>query len=340
MSPYFWRVQPYGWLALAALGFWIRSAAFGNVTLALALTCTLDTLGFIGTSAAAVLHARHGGATRGAPMLLAPAAACVAGAVLLGLLGSAIRDLLPLGDSAILPAGTFSLGFVYYLGVLCIWSLAYYAFSAEMAVRGERLAEARARQKDLEHLQRQVEPHFVLSALQAIEANIEIQPAHAQVQTRQLANYLAYALDKSSHALSSVEEEVAAARDYVALNAPRLGADFTCHFEIDPAALSMRLPHMTLPALVEHAVRQRQRAGEGLFTVRVLVWARDAMLEIEVDHPGHLSGPFDPARTLPVLDTLSQRLAQRYPGRHALTMEREGGHIVARLSVQGEPSFV
>lgn len=340
LSPFFWRVQPIGWLALGAIGFWIRSAAFANPTLALALTTTLDTLGFIGTSAAAVLHVRYAGGARRLYVLLAAVTACVVGAFLLGLLGTAIRDLFPMGASAIMPRSTFSLGFVYYLGVLCIWALAYYGFSAELDVRTERLSEAQARQKELEHLQRQVEPHLVLNTLHAIQAEIATRPARAQELAGQLADYLEYALDRHGNTLCSVQEEVAAVRNFVGIQTQRLGERFSCRYDVDAAALGKRLPHMTLPALVEHAVRQGQRAGDAPFHVQVQVWMRDSVLEIEVDNPGHLSGTFDPSRAGPVLDNLNQRLAQCYPERYSLTMEQQADRSVTRLSVHGEPSFV
>lgn len=339
LSPFFWRVQPVGWLALGAIGFWIRSAAFGNPTLALALTTTLDTLGFIGTSAAAVLHARHAGGARRLHVLLAAGAACVAGAFVLGLLGVAIRDLFPLGASAILPRSTFSLGFVYYLGVLGIWTLAYHGFSAELDVHSERLTQAQARQKELEHLQRQVEPSLVVNTLHAIHADIAARPAQARELTRQLADYLEYALDKRGKTLCSVQDEVAAVRNFVGIQTQRLGERFSCHYDVDAAALDKRLPHMTLPALVEHAVRQAQRAKDAPFHVQVQVWMRDSVLEIEVDNPGHLPGTLDPSRAGPALDNLNQRLAQCYPERYSLTMEQQAGRSVTRLSIHGEPSF-
>src|SRR3546814_10327875 len=57
-------------------------------------------------------------------------------------------------------------------------------------------AETRAAQLELEHLQTQIEPHFLFNALNALVAEISDRPHVAEEMTRRLADYLRYSLGK------------------------------------------------------------------------------------------------------------------------------------------------
>ncbi|WP_260986416.1 sensor histidine kinase [Bordetella genomosp. 13] len=344
LSPFFWRAQATGWLVLGAVGFFIRYAAFGHPALALGLTLTLDLLGFLSTTAAAALHARYAGSSRQAPVLAAAAVICVGLAGLFTLLGVVVQGLYPPEATAYIPRNSFMLGFVYYLGIFSIWTLVYLGFSAELDARAERLsktrAETRALQLELEHLQRQIAPHFLFNSLNTILGEIAERPTIAEEMTRRLAAYLRYSFSTRNHAMCSVDEEVAAVRDYVGIQALRFDERFACHYEIDPAAREVGLPHMTLQGLVENALKHGMRNEDEHFSIHIRARMHQAMLVVEVDNPGQLAAPFDALRPGVGLGNLRQRLALRYPGRHSFTLEQRGPRTVARLTVEGEPCYV
>src|SRR5690606_20087425 len=106
-----------------------------------------------------------------------------------------------------------------------------------------------ALQLELEHLQLQVEPHFLFNSLNTIVAEITERPVIAEEMTRRLAGYLRYSLDRRGRGLCRMEEEIEAAQAYIAILALRFDKRLACHCKIDPATLNIEVPHMTLQGL-------------------------------------------------------------------------------------------
>jgi len=342
-SGFFWRAQVVGWLFLGVIGFCIRYAAFGNARMCLWLTLFLDTLAFLGTSLAALLHARLAGGSRRLPVLALAMLLCILGAALLAQLANVVHALFPADAVAYVPRNGFSLGFVYYLGIFSIWTLAYFGVSAELEARSERISkmklETRALQMELEHLQRQVEPHFLFNSLNTILGEIAERPAIAEEMTRRLADYLRYSLSRRNHAVCRLEEELAAVENYVGIQALRFDDRFGYRCEVAPDALGAGIPHMALQGLVENAIKHGMRADDVQFRVSLRAWMEGGRLVVEVDNPGMLRPSFDASAGGVGLSNLRQRLALRYPDRHAFSLQQRGDRTVATLWLEGEPCF-
>jgi hypothetical protein len=341
---FFWRAQPMGWLFLATIGFCIRYAAYGNAGLAFGLTAILDTLGFIVTSGAAILHVRYAGSVRKVSTLVIAALLCVCAAALFGQIASAIHGAFPRDAVAYVPRNWFALAFIYNIGIFSIWTLVYFAVSAELDARSERMskmrAETRALQMELEHLQRQIEPHFLFNSLNTILGEIAERPAIAEEMTRRLADYLRYSLSKRDSSICSLEEEIAAVENYIGIQALRFDERFTYRCDMDPASLGIGIPHMTLQGLVENAIKHGMRADQTHFAINVRSRVEGAALVIDVDNPGVLSVPFEPSQAGVGLTNMYQRLALRYPGRHSFALQQREGRTVATLILRGNPCLV
>jgi hypothetical protein len=342
-GPGFWRAQTIGWLCLATIGFLIRFAAFGHAGLALVLTLALDSLGFLATSAGAIFHARHPGASKVAAVAIA-ALLCVIAAAVGALIAHSLHGLFPPDAVTYVPRNGFSMGFVYYLGIYSIWTLVYFGVSAELDARMARMsimhAETRALRLELESLRLQVEPHFLFNALNTIVAEIADRPAIAEEMTRRLASYLRYSLARRHSGTCRLEEEVAALETYIGIQALRFGDRFEYHTRIDPAALHASIPHMALQGLAENAIKHGMRADQPRFSINLRAWMADGALVVEMDNPGTLEAPADPARHGVGLDNLRQRLALHYPGRGRFVLEQRADRTVATLTVQGAPCNV
>jgi hypothetical protein len=341
-GPGFWRAQIVGWLCLGAIGFLIRLGAFGHAGLAFTLTITLDTMGFLATSAAAILHARHPGAHKLRAVGIA-AILCLAAAALDAAVAHWIHGIFPPDALTYVPRNGFSMGFVYYLGIYAIWTLVYFGVSAELDARTERMskmqAETQALQLKLEQLQLQIEPHFLFNALNTIVAEIPDRPAIAEEMTRRLASYLRYSLSKRNSAICRLEEEITALESYIGIQALRFGDRFEYHSDIDPASLHAAIPHMTLQGLAENAIKHGMRADQAHFSIHLRAWMADGTLIVEMDNPGMLDGPVGPARNGVGLTNLSQRLSLHYPGRSGFSLEQRADRTVARITMQGTPCF-
>lgn len=342
-SPGFWRAQIVGWLFLALVGYFIRLAVFGNAVAAFWLTLGLEPLAFALTSAAAVLHGHRSG-KGDAPILTLACAVllCLAASALLASIAYAIHHVFPPGSLRVLPGNQYRLGFLYYMGILSIWTLIYFGVSAELAARTERMskmkAETRSLQLELEHLQRQIEPHFLFNSLNTIVAEIAERPAIAEEMTRRLADYLRYSLDRRGRGLSRLEEEIEAAQAYVRIQALRFDKQLECQCHIDPATLQINIPHMTLQGLAENAVKHGMRSEHDRFLIHIRTRLHGDELVIEVDNPGQLQAPFDLAESGGGLGNLCRRLALRYADRYAFSLDQRGDRTVAEIKLKGSPA--
>lgn len=380
-GPRFWRAQVIGWLCLAAIGFFIRWGAFGHAGLSLVLTLVLDSLGFLATSAGAIFHARHPGPGKMQAIAIA-ALLCTAAACFNALIADAIHGLFPASAVTYVPRNGFSMGFIYYLGIFSIWTLVYFGVSAELDARTQRMstmqAETRALQLKLEHLQLQIEPHFLFNTLNTIVAEIADRPAVAEEMTRRLASYLRYSLNARGSAICRLRDEVAALETYIGIQALRFGDRFEYRCEVEPASLDARIPHMTLQGLAENAIKHGMRGETPHFSINLRAWREGDALIVEMDNPGILNVPFDsgelPGGMHPALArdavappaqgsraavetaqtangafnsasngvglrNLSQRLALHYPGRSRFLLVQRADRTVARLYMTGEPCF-
>jgi len=341
-APGFWRAQTVGWVFLAFVGYFIRLAAFGNPIAAFWLTLTLEPLAFALTSLAAVQHGRLPARVREPlPVLACAVVLCVAASALLATIAYAINHLF-LSEIRDIPDNQYWLGFIYYMGILSIWTLVYFGVSAELAARTERLqkinAQARSLKLELEHLQLQVEPHFLFNALNTIVAEIAERPSVAEEMTRRLAQYLRYSLDRRGRGLCRLEEDIEAAQAYLRIQALRFERKLECRCQIDPATLKINIPHMTLQGLAENAIKHGMRAEHERFVIHIRTRLHGGELVIEVSNPGALQTPFDPAQSKGGLANLCRRLALRYPERYAFALEPRGEMTVAQIRLRGEPA--
>jgi len=338
----FWRVQIAAWLMLAVLGFCIRYVAYGSAMVALVLTLLMDTLGFGLTSTAALLHARHPGANRVQTAICA-ALLCVGASALMAKLGVETQNALVPDYAPYALRNRVPMAFIYFLGVFCIWTLVYFAARAEMKARAERLqalrAQTRALQLELEHLHLQIEPHFLFNSLNTIVAEIHDRPAIAEEMTRRLAAYLRYSLSQRNNAICALRDELGAVETYLGIQALRFDDRFKYQLDIDPAALDMGIPHMTLQGLAENAIKHGKLDDDAPFRIHIRARREADVLTIEMDNPGRLERPFDPLHSGVGLSNLSQRLALHYPGRHRFSLEQRDERTVATLYIQGTSCF-
>ncbi|NYT78440.1 histidine kinase [Alcaligenaceae bacterium] len=337
----FWRAQLMVWIILAFIGFFSRLAIFGNVMAAFWPTVAQEPLAFVLTSAAAIVHGRYW--PKKIPFILTfvfSVLLCLIASALLASIGFFINQSFPPEAVRILPGNQFRLGFIYYMGVFSIWTLMYIGIGAELAARNERIskmkAETRAVQLELEHLQRQVEPHFLFNALNAVVAEIGERPAIAEEMTRRLADYLRYSLDKRGHGTCRVDEEIEAAEAYIRIQALRFDQKLEYQCQVDPNALDFHLPHMTLQGLVENAIKHGMQATSACFLINISVRCKGDEVIIEVENPGHLYAPGGAARG-GGLNNLCRRLALFYPDRHEFSLSQRAGRTVAQIRLRGGP---
>lgn len=162
---------------------------------------------------------------------------------------------------------------------LVVWVLAYHFFVlgewlAHTQVRQLR-AEAAHRQTELDLLRSQINPHFLFNALNSVRALALPDPYRARTAVTQLADLLRYTLNYEQRQLIPLADELAAVRDYLALEQTRFGPERLRVAVVVPEdLLTWPVPPAALLTLVENAVKHGISASPATCRPPVPPWPR------------------------------------------------------------------
>ena len=152
-----------------------------------------------------------------------------------------------------------------YAGLLVApWTaLAAIVRQKEAFVRDQKLAfalerselERQALDARLHLLQAQISPHFLFNTLANVQALVDAGSPHASIVLRSLIAYLRAAVPLLNEPAATIERELQLVRPYLELMQMRMPDRLQYAMNVDPAALKVRCPPITLLTLVENAVR-------------------------------------------------------------------------------------
>lgn len=140
----------------------------------------------------------------------------------------------------------------------------------------------------LETLQARTNPHFLFNSLNTLAALVEEDPGRGVEAIEQLSQLMRYSLEGSKADRVPLREEVAALRDYLALEQLRFGDRLRTRLEVDERAESVPVPPFILQPLVENAIKHgisRRREG-GEILVRVTHEDGEVRVAVQDDGPG------------------------------------------------------
>lgn len=233
--------------------------------------------------------------------------------------------------------------FNYWLStaiVLSVWCALWTGRRALQRARHSEMAQLRAeaQRATLEHqaLRARLNPHFVFNALNNLRALINEDPARARDMVTHLSSTLRHALVHTDGGWVTLAEEWRVVQDYLAVEAIHYEGRLRVHTDIDPAALSARLPPMALQLLVENAIKHGIAVYPGGGELQVRAQCECGVLRLEVGNPaapqttteGHGIG----------LAYLRAQLgidaAPSSSSRGTFRLERQGERMLAHLEVQ------
>lgn len=139
---------------------------------------------------------------------------------------------------------------------------------------------ALARERELEALKAQVNPHFLFNTLNSINATVVHDPEQARAMLVDLADLMRYTLDSFDRALVPLREEVRFVRAYLELERYRFSDRLAVTYDIDdaPEVLDASVPPMVLHPLVENAIKHGIAPSEagGTITLRIRLTSTEA----------------------------------------------------------------
>ncbi len=202
------------------------------------------------------------------------------------------------------------------------------ALHFEQEQRALHLREERLRrlltEAELKALRTQVDPHFLFNTLNTIVDLIGSNPQQAERMTERLAECFRYALAKHSRDLSTLDEELDFARQYLEIEQVRFGERLRVQLSRGDALGSEAVPSLLLQPLLENAIRHGLapvREG-GCVSVKANRDGERLRLSIEDDGVGMRAGSSPGVGLRNVQDRLRTLYAQ---AAEFLIGERAGG---------------
>jgi signal transduction histidine kinase len=219
-----------------------------------------------------------------------------------------------------------------------------YVLHAHRRLRDREVAAARAAaeaaQAQVRALRAQLNPHFLFNALHSLSTLLRHDPPAAEQALDRLGALLRYALDDGCSEDVALDEEWRFTRDYLGLEALRLGDRLTVRQDVDPEALDCTVPSFCLQPLVENAIRHgiARRPSGGTLDIALHLRGEDLEMSVVDDGPG---AERERAMHAPGfgLRALRERLAARFGGRGRLEIETTPGGgftAVVRMPADGE----
>ncbi len=207
------------------------------------------------------------------------------------------------------------------------------AFSLERSEYERQAVEARLRL-----LQAQVEPHFLFNTLANVRALVSVESPQATRVLDSLISYLRAATPRLQDTATTLGQELQLVRAYLELMQLRMPDRLQFGFDVEPSALALRCPPMTVLTLVENAVRHGIDPSEDGGRIDIAVRLQGARCEIRVTDTGLGLGASEPGLGTG-LTSLRERLQSAFGGRALLRLgDRPGRGFSAELDLPAEPA--
>ncbi len=244
------------------------------------------------------------------------------------------------GKPLTIPGGSYLIsGALFYTFIPMAWSVLYLGVKYYQDVQTEReralAAEGQAHRARLQALRYQLNPHFLFNTLNAVSTLIVEKKNHdAERMVARLSDFLRLTLECDSDVEVPLADELDFARRYLDIEQIRFGDRLVVTEDVDPEALSARVPPLLLQPLVENAVRHgimpREEGGTLLIEARRV--SNRLLLRVVDDGPGP---PSDTDSESGVgLSNTKARLESLYDGDHRFTLRRaDGGGCVVRVEL-------
>jgi len=157
--------------------------------------------------------------------------------------------------------------------------------------RGERVkrlsAEKSAAEAKMQMLRYQLNPHFLFNTLNAVNALITSnESAQARETIEKLSMFLRFALKEEKTGWVSLASEIEALELYLGIELIRFADRLTIEFDIDDAALNVKVPSLLLQPMAENSIKHAVNVCEDTCLIRVSAGVTDDFLTLMVSDNG------------------------------------------------------
>jgi two-component system, LytTR family, sensor kinase len=176
---------------------------------------------------------------------------------------------------------------VYWLIIWASHALNYYKRYRESELQASRLT-AQLAEAQLQALKMQLHPHFLFNTLHSISSLLSRDTEAARRMIARLGDFLRLTLENSGAQEVLLRDELDFLRCYLDIEGIRFYDRLTVRMEIEPQALSSRVPNLILQPIVENAIRHgiAARSNEGIIEIKARRVGERLRLEVRDNGPG------------------------------------------------------
>jgi two-component system, LytTR family, sensor kinase len=219
--------------------------------------------------------------------------------------------------------------YVIAISVILMWDYRRAALAADLRSQALQSELSQAR---FQFLQRQLQPHFLFNALNAIAELTHEVPRVAATMLAHLRSLLSSALRASSRTQVPLREELALLEPYLAIQRTRFSDWLRIEQRIEPETLDVLVPPLVLQPLVENAIQHGLAARDvpGVLAIESRAWRGRLQLRVCDNGAGTGHGH---ARGLGIgLRNTEERLRSLYGSDFRLAVRDEtGGGVTAEI---------
>ena len=224
-------------------------------------------------------------------------------------------------------------GVLIYAALVFGFGGVLHARAAQAAALRAAQAEAARVQAELAAVSSKLNPHFLFNTLNSLLLLTRKDPAAAEGALLAFARLMRYSLEATRQQRVALSDELDFVRDYLRLEALRLGDRLRVDWQIAAGLDNEELPPLSLQPLVENAVLHGiapQLAG-GQLTIQARRERDRLLLRVADDGPG-CDGP--PPQAGVGLSALQRRFELDYQGQARMTVQsRPGAGFAVELSL-------
>lgn len=222
-------------------------------------------------------------------------------------------------------------------GMMMYWAVAggFTAYRAIERARAEAAASAQAQallaRTELAALRNKLNPHFLFNTLHSIIALTRRDAASAERALLKFSDLLRHVLDAERNGSDQValQQELDFTRDYLDLEALRLGPRLAVDWQIDERALTVAVPALSVQPLVENSIKHafNPRSAPGRLSIAATVDDERQQLQVRVQDDGPGRDPQALQATPGLgLKTVARRLQLAFGERGGLQVDSRPGH--------------
>jgi two-component system sensor histidine kinase AlgZ len=197
-------------------------------------------------------------------------------------------------------------------------------------LRGRALSPALTEAR-LQALQARIRPHFLFNSINAVLSLIRSDPKRAEAALEDMAELFRVAMS-DTRKLSPLAREVELCRQYLELEALRLGERLRVEWHTENMPGDALVPPMILQPLVENAVYHGIEPGSAPGAVTINIYKNRSEVHMAIKNPYHEGGREQPGNRI-ALANIRERLSLHFDAEARLDTRISGGAYQVHITL-------